>query len=425
MTTMSSIHQFFSDIGCHFQCYNTGRLIHAVDKQTFIDFEENNIAWQSPFLQQAWLAIVFWQEKPQTAQTQIESSTCQTESSTSQTESSTSQKSSTNNHYVWFLKLPLDEQAKLNLAARDDFLRRLFEALGSYLDNVQRNKYQTTAAKLNSLETAMKDNPYGFQPKEEQMANFHAIVHKQFSLPASAYYHATQHYLSDKNNFAQWSQLGLQGIADFAARLDERYKDESNEQLITDSITQLPFSPFQAFAICLENQVISSQLTQAIYHKLQQALEHSLKAALKKEHSTSDAHLELIALCVASIKASAQSADQALQIQLLSSILNSSAGTDIEVLATIAGRCWPLIAHNEILSPFLEALANTNVINKEPDYTPEQETIQRQAAFNTILSDLMFIPGIRSRILEKFRSPERSEQLTQAIGAFFSQSFSA
>ncbi|NOQ77883.1 MAG: DUF3549 family protein, partial [Gammaproteobacteria bacterium] len=170
MTTMSSIHQFFSDIGCHFQCYNTGRLIHAVDKQTFIDFEENNIAWQSPFLQQAWLAIVFWQEKPQTAQTQIESSTSQTESSTSKTESSTGQtesstsqtesstiqtepstnitKSSTNNHYVWFLKLPLDEQAKLNLAARDDFLRRLFDALGSYLDNVQRNKYQTTAAKL-------------------------------------------------------------------------------------------------------------------------------------------------------------------------------------------------------------------------------------------------------------------------------------
>ncbi|MCU7799843.1 MAG: DUF3549 family protein [gamma proteobacterium symbiont of Lucinoma myriamae] len=396
MTTMSSIHQFFSDIGCHFQCYNTGRLIHAVDKQTFTDFEENNIAWQSPFLQHAWLAIVFWQEKPP-----IETSV--------------------NNHYVWFLKLPLDEQAKLNLAARDDFLRRLFEALGSYLDDAQHNKHQTTAAKLNSLESAMKDNPYGYQPKEEQLANFHAIVHKQFSLPASAYYHGTQHYLSDKSNFAQWSQLGLQGIADFATRLDEKYNDKSNEQLISDSITQLPSPPFQAFAMCLENQVISTQLTQAIYHKLQQAFEDPLE----EENSTTNEHLELIALCTASVKASAQSADQDLHIQLLRSILNSSAGTNIEVLATIAGRCWPLIAHTEILSPFLEALANTNVINQETDYTPEQETIQRQAAFNTILSDLMFIPGMRTHILEKFRSPERSEQLTQAIGAFFSQGFSA
>ena len=104
MNTMSSINQFFSEITCHFQCYNMGRLIQAIDQQTLIDFEQNNTAWQTPFLQQAWLAIVFWPERAQTSEP-------------------------VNNHYVWFLKLPLDEQAKLNLAARDDFLCRLFDAL--------------------------------------------------------------------------------------------------------------------------------------------------------------------------------------------------------------------------------------------------------------------------------------------------------
>jgi len=99
-------------------------------------------------------------------------------------------------------------------------------------------------------------------------------------------------------------------------------------------------------------------------------------------------------------------------------ILNSSVGTDIEVLATIAGRCWLLIIHSELLPFFLEALANTTFINEEQNNTLEQKKIQRQGAFNAILSDLMFIPGIRTHILQEFRSAERSEQLTQAIGAF-------
>ena len=387
MTIMNSINQFFSEIGCHFQCYNMGRLIQPVKNQTLIDFEQNNIAWQSPFLQHAWLAIVFWQENSAT-------------------------NPSTKEHYVWFLKLPLDEQAKLNLVARDDFLRRLFEALGNYLGDAQQNEHQTSAGKLHSLEASMKDNPYGFQPKEEQMANFHAIVHKQFSLPASHYYQNIQEYLCAHNDFAQWSQLGLQGIADFTARLDEFYNSETNEQLLIKGITHLPLSPLQVFGICLENQIISKALTQTIYDNLTQTLAQ-----------TNNDRLENIALCITSIRASAQSIDEKLQIKLLTTILNSSAGTDIEVLATIAGRCWLLIANPEILSPFLEALANTTFVDRGQTYTSEQKQIHRQGAFNAILSDLMFIPGMRIHILEKFRSPERSEQLTQAIGAFFSRSF--
>lgn len=387
MTTMSSINQFFSEINCHFQCYNTGRLIQPVEIQTFIDFEQNNIAWQSPFLQHAWIAIVFWQEN--SASNQL-----------------------TKAHYVWFLKLPLDEQAKLNLAARDDFLRRLFDALGNYLDDVQQNKHQSSADKLHSLEASMKDNPYGFQPKEEQMANFHAMVHKQFSLPASHYYQGAQEYICAHNDFTQWSLLGLQGIADFTARLNEDYNNETNEQWLIKNITRLPLAPFQVFAACLENQIISKALTQAIYDKLRQTLEQ-----------TANDQLENIALCISSIRASAQSIDQELQLKLLTAILNSNTGTNIEVLATIAGRCWLLLAQSEILSPFLEALANTTFVDQGQSCKSKQEQIQQQGAFNAILSDLMFIPGMRSHILEKFRSPERSERLTQAIGAFFSQSF--
>ncbi len=390
MNTMSSINQFFSEIACHFQCYNMGRLIQVIDRETLIDFEQNNIAWQTPFLQQAWLAIVFWPERAQTSE-------------------------SVDNHYVWFLKLPLDEQAKLNLAARDDFLRRLFDALRNYLHDAQQNKHQTAAGKLHSLESSLQDNPYGFQPKEEQMANFHALVHKQFSLPASHYYQSTQEYVSGQKDFTQWSQLGLQGIADFCSRLDEAYNNETNEQLITKNIAHIPFPAFQAFGVCLENQKTSKALTQAVYNRLKLTLEENNPGT----ELTTKERKEVTALCVTSIRASAQSIDQKLQGQLLMMILNSSAGTDIEVLATIAGRCWLLIIHYDLLPYFLEALANTTFINENQTNSPEQEKIQRQGAFNAVLSDLMFIPGIRTHILEEFRSIERSKQLTQAIGAFF------
>jgi len=362
---MNSINQFFTEIDCHFQCYNMARLIQPIEQQHFIDFEQNQQPWYSPFLQHAWLAIVFWQDQKQ------------------------------NTHTVWFLKLPLDEQAKLNLLARDDFLRSLVSVLG--------NKQQSTSSKLHSLESALKDSPYGFQPNEEQLANFHAIVHKQLALPASHYYQAAQEYFSHSEKLQQWQQLGLQGIADFSARLDESFADRTNEQLIIDTIAYLPLPVLQALANSLENHSCSEALTQAIYNKLKQALEQDI------------AKPELVSLCAAAVRATAQSESQSLQQQLLSSILECDAGKDIEVLTAIAGRCWLLMKNKLFLSSFLEALAKTSSL--------AEQQIQQQAAFNSIVADLMFIPGLRKPILEKFRSTERSQALTQAIGAFFQQHF--
>jgi len=354
-----------------------GRLIQPIDKQHFIDFEQNQQPWYSPFLQQAWLAIVFWQEPQLSKEPQLNNS----------------------EHTVWFLKLPLDEQAKLNLLSRDDFLRSLLAVLG--------NTQQPTAEKLSVLENALKNNPYGFQPKEEQLANFHAIVYSQFSLPASHYYKATQKYFSDNTNLDQWHPLGLQGIADFAARLNESYNNKTNKQLLIDSIKHCPLPVLQTLANSLENHHCPEALTLAIYSRLKQALDPSIDLSTKKA--------EQVTLCTAAIRATAQTQSNTLQMQLLSHILESDAGRDIEVLATIAGRCWTLMIDSQFLSAFLEALARTNSL--------AEQDIKQQAAFNSIVSDLMFIPGLRKPILEKFRSQERSQALTQAIGAFFQQNF--
>lgn len=367
MQEMSSLNQFFSEIACQFRCCNIGRRIHLIEQQTFIDFENTDAPWETPFLQHAWLALIFWKDK--------------------------SWQDKHDEHHVWFLKLPLDEQAKLNLAARDDFLRRLFEALGDYLANAQDIE---PSDRLHSLESAMKDNPYGFQPKPEQLANFHAIVHKQLSLPASSYYKSTRDYLSGNNGFQGWQKLGFQGFADVAARLDETAENthtRTNEQLIIKAIAQLPIEPYQVLGSCLENHRVSQQITQAVYTRLISELK-------KNDNSAS-----LRQLCITSVQASAQSSDQQLQVQLLSEILKSVVKTNIEVLAVISGRCWQLISHPQILSIFLEVLAAANM--------------QHQGAFKAVLSDLMFIPGMRDTILQAFRSPNRSEQLAQTIGDFF------
>ena len=370
MKEMGSLNQFFTEINCRFQCYNMGRRIYPVDHQSFIDFESTHSTWKAPFLQHAWIAVLFWKDNPIPSE-----------------------------HHVWFLKLPLDELAKLNQAARDDFLRHLFEALGN--NSTQAQTQKKASDKLHSLENAMKDNPYGFQPKTEQMANFHAIVHKQLSLPASSYYQDTQDYLDSSNRFKEWNKLGFQGFADIAARLDESAPNnthKSNEQLVNEAIHLLPIEPFQVLGSCLENHRISKQTTEAIYNRLLTELEKNNNADTLAQWS--------IASIRAASHASSQESIQILQVQLISKILSTEMRTNIEVLATISGRCWELIPQTEILVNFLESLA---IVDN-----------QHQGAFKAILSDLMFIPGMRGTILQAFRSPERSQQLTQAIGSFFS-----
>jgi hypothetical protein len=365
MKAMYSFNQFFAAIDCQFQCYNLGRIVAPVEQQHFIDFEETRTPWQAPFLQHAWFALLFWKNN-------------------------SDQQTNEAQAHIWFIKLPLDEQAKLNLAARDDFLRRLFEVLGDYLTLSQEEQQNSIHDKLESLQNAMQDNPYGFTPKPEQMANFHAMAHKQLNLPPSDFYYATQDYLAQlaksSTQADNWHTLGLQGFADICARLDD-----NNEKLINNALPHLPLEPFQALCSCLENYSISHEMSQSIFQHLTNRLD--------------DEPVELNQWCIAATRAISQASKQSMQVKLLQAVLHSPVKTDIELLASIAGRSWQAITQADILPDYLEVLAIADS--------------QHPNAFKAILADIMFIPGIRETILAAFRSPERSPQLSQAIGSFF------
>ncbi|MCU7835089.1 MAG: DUF3549 family protein [gamma proteobacterium symbiont of Taylorina sp.] len=371
MKDLNNIAQFFSEINSHLQCYEMGRLIRPIEKKQWLDFEENITPWPSPFLQHAWIGLTFF-EKEMTEH---------------------------KNPTVWFLKLPLDEQSRLNLSARNDFLHRLFETLGFFLQQHRLGKNNAAnKSAASSLENAMNDNPYGFQPKQEEMANFHAIVRKHLGLNASSYYQQTQIYLANigqSEQREQWEQLCIQGFADISARLDEKYQGKNNQQLLIDSIEQLPIPAFRILSLCLENHPVSKKMIQTISSRV----EKEIRRNINNDPS-------LASICIASIRATAQSCDKELQTQLLMRILNSSVKTDIEILASISARCWQQLTDKKLLSLYLETLAITN-----------EE--QHHGAFNAILSDLMFIPGARDNILQAFRSAKRSKLLEQAIADFF------
>ena len=74
------------------------------------------------------------------------------------------------------------------------------------------------------------------------------------------------------------------------------------------------------------------------------------------------------------------------------------------MLIAITAKAWEVSFDEKALTLFLEKLSSTNS-------GPE--------LFNSLIQDLMFIPGLREKILVEFRSPDRSDNLSKSVGEFF------
>lgn len=337
MTQVKGISDFLNQAGTQFRVFDMGRRIEEINQADFLSFEQGEISYPLPLQQQAWLGFLVW-----------------TENKSSEL-------------VIWFLRFPLDASGKLTSGIRDDFVQRLL------------NKEGTEAPQQD------ESNPYGFKPKQEHMACFHAKAAKQLSQPASSYYEHAKDYFSGKPGYDQWAFVGFQGIADICCRLDE----ENNAALIADAIEEMPVQPFEALAQCLEHETIDSHLSQAIVNVINNEL----------NKKTTDANF--ISLC---IRALSNTQDKTLLELTLNNILSSDSGTHPEVLASISGRSWTALKNEQTISLFLEALANCK---------------EGQEFFNLVIVDLINIPGMQESILKAVKSPERSEVLSKAIGELF------
>lgn len=346
MQTIKTLGDFFRKSHTRYRIYDMGRGIRKLGQEQFEQFEAGTLPYPFPLQQHAWLGILGWSERDKAEQ------------------------------FIWFLKFPLDETAHLIQATRDDFMARLVQTLGHNIE---------AARKGGELQDGLSESPYGFKPKESAMAAFHAKALYSLGQPPSRFYDHARDYFSGRPGYDQWAFVGIQGIADVAARLEE----DENRKRILKALPELP--PPTLISLCgfLENESIPTELAEALQQRLERAL----------SEETPD-----LSVIAALLRAFAQSRGEGLRDAAVRSALASPFGGDINVLAAIAARNWEALTDEALAHDYVEALALNNL---------------GQDAFTQLMADLLYLPGMRPPLLAQLRNPERSEALGRAVGAMF------
>ncbi|GLQ32080.1 DUF3549 family protein [Litoribrevibacter albus] len=344
-TAVNTITDFVKSLDAELRVFDMGRRLYRLSNGQFQKFENLEIPYPTPLQRSAWLGFAIWwnetKEEP----------------------------------LIWFLKLPLDEQGMIIPASRDDFIQRLMKAIQNRMTNPE-SKEQSI---LNESELA-------FTPNQERMASFHAKTSRFLGKNASSFYEPTISYLKKEQPTGYWESLGLQGLADVCARIE----DLNHAQILTESLAWLPDTPkFQLLAL-LENEELTTELSLAILNQLEQ------------EVASATPNQALIATGLRALSGSkAQQPRQALILKILT---ESPLKNDLEIISTIISRCWTDLENPELCYQLFERVA-------------EQEAAEQ--IFIQLFIDLVAIPGVRPWLMTMVRRTERSEALSRCIGQLF------
>lgn len=341
MTThISTLGELLTSAGTQWRVYDIGRRITKIDKKQFDQIENTQVPYPYPLGGHALLAIQFWDNQ------------------------------ATLDPYVWFLKFPLDEQSKLNIASRDHFASMVLEALGTQLTG------EAAQGKLDN-------NPYVYTPNANKLAAFNALMKCELKRPASKYYESVEHYFTTQGK-TDWQGLALQGLADFAMRLPHS-QNQANLIALWPNLPEQVQSPLAAM---IEHVSISTELTENLLRDLDKSVSNKqLYGAVNNFRAMSGSHgLGLIA-------------------QAVDSLLQSELSTEADILLTIAGRGWETLTDPDRLYMFMDKAAQNN---------------QVEGIFESIFTDLVAIPMLRPHVLGLLRAQNRSETLSRAIGRLFS-----
>jgi hypothetical protein len=336
MSHINTISEFLLKAGTDYRVFDMARGIRPLDQDTFKKIENAQQPAPFPRQQQAWFGIVFF--NPATSA----------------------------EHYIWFVKLPIDEAGLVIVAAQQQFLQIIVDALGQSVD-----------IKNNSQ---LPDNPFSFVPNQQQLADFNSHCRLALALPWSEHYKVAKDYLSAPAQ-SDWRNVPLQGIADFNASLVQ----DAASDLLLEQFTQL--APEMQYALCasLENHPIKPALCQLLSQWYQQAPEDLNRLS-------------------AVLRALAQSQTDPQVSSLLLSILSAQPAMDPAILILIAARHWQQLNQPQVLALYIECLA-----------------VQDIKVFIGLFSDLVQIPETRDSLLGVLRWPQKSAALTQAVGQLFAQ----
>jgi hypothetical protein len=337
MTQIATISEFLLQAGTEYRVYDMARGIRQISEQSFLELENGIARSAFPRQQQAWFGIIFWN------------------------------KQLSKQHYIWFLKLPLDEQGYIVVATRNHFLQLIIEALGQQLELAESQGGQS--------------NPYSFIPNQTQLANFNSISRRDLVLPNSPYLQLAVDYMK-RPTVQDWQQLPLQGISDFAAHTGQDYYCQvmmENLPLLEPPVRHLLLS-------CLENHLISDALSDRII-------------AHVRENMTDLVEVQ------SGLRALSQSKQEDLLHVLLLDLLHTPLGQHQDILTLITARHWRQLINEEVLNVFMRNLA---VIDNST------------SLFAPLFRDLVQIPLLREHILQVLRRPDKDRALALAIGKLFS-----
>ena len=343
MTAISTITELFSLSKTQYRVYDIGRKIDKISKEQFTKIEQNQVPYPFPSQGHAFIALSFWQK-------------------------------TASSPYLWFVKLPLDERGLLNQGARDHFIAIIIEALGSKLT-------QTPSEKQEKI---LEGNPYIFTPPQYKLAALNSKIKVELKQPASHYFIDCQRYIAGELSWDNWQNIGVQGISDFAARINQ----ENHTPLLINALPNIAPEVLLPLCSALENEKLSLPLVNALVKQTELVANSvTTTSALLRSLATSYEHPHVITLITKELKKE--------------SISN-------ELLIILSGLCWLIFQDKGLLMLYLEQLIKTHDM----------------ALFNAVFKDLVAIPCIRIVLLQCIREPNRSEALAQAIGQLFNPSTS-
>lgn len=339
MTTISSISELLTLSSSQFRIYDVGRKIDKISKESFNKIELNQIPYPYPTQAHACLAIVFWQ------------------------------KDSTQ-PYLWFVKIPLDERGLLNQGARNHYIAIIVEALGKDITETPSEKQ----------EELLKNNPYHFTPAQYKLAALNSMINVELKREMSEHSNLFTQYMSGSLGWDNWQNIGVQGINDFAAKINDADKAEN----FTQALSYLPEQVLNPLCVALENQPLPLSVIQTIIN------------VLSNNTLSEEAKNNLL-------RSLASTSNHPLVVEYIDSLLQQQESPTTNALILFSGRLWSALNNTTTLLSFFEALAKQN----------------DSALFIEIFKDLVAIPTIRPKVFEVMRSPQRSETLSLAIGHIF------
>lgn len=357
MNSINTLSEFLLESGSQYRIFDMGRRVTQLDKSLFSDFENVLSPYPYPLQQHAFIAVVFW--NPQHVLSNEKSGS-----------------SSSNQHYVWFLKLPLDEKGLLEQASRSQFLDLVIQALGRSLEKTPDKEQQS----------ALDHNPIIFKPSEQKLAAFTSQVKQVMKLGPSEYMNPALDYLQHSDMHSQWQSVGYQGLCDITARLT----DPLFNQAVNNALPLLPEESFCALCCALENIELDKTLSLSL-----------LKILTTSIHENNTVKL------IHTARALSSSKNNDIVKKVFESLISYESPTDsLDILVIISGRYWTSIQDNISALMYLEKVAATNI---------------DQDIFNQLFSDLVFIPICREAMLFVYQTPNRSNKLNQYFTNFKNQ----